>query len=165
VVALGASLAAVVAGLYVAWPGGQGGPGLAAAPPAGAREAATLDWQPWSRERVAELRAAGRPVFVDFTAAWCVTCQVNKQLVLESRAVVERFRALDVVMLQADWTRRDPEITRALAEFKRSGVPLYVLYGADPAAPPKLLPEILTPEIVFQALAAAIPEPRTAASR
>jgi thiol:disulfide interchange protein DsbD len=163
VVALGASLAAVVAGLYVAWPGGQGGPGLAAPP--GARDAATLDWQPWSRERVAELRAAGRPVFVDFTAAWCVTCQVNKQVVLESRAVAERFRALDVVMLQADWTRRDPEITRALAEFKRSGVPLYVLYGTDPAAPPMLLPEILTPEIVFQALAAAIPAARTAASR
>jgi thiol:disulfide interchange protein DsbD len=112
-----------------------------------------LGWERFTPERVAELRAARNPVFIDFTAAWCLTCQVNKRVALRRPEVEARFRELGVATLQADWTDRDETITRALAEFGRSGVPLYVLYPADPSAPPRLLPELLTPGIVLDALA------------
>ena len=95
--------------------------------------------------------ASGGPVFVDFTAAWCVTCKVNKQLVLTRSDVERAFRDKGVTLLRADWTRRDPEITRALAEIGRSGVPVYVLYRRGGEA--RLLPEILTRDSVLAALA------------
>jgi thiol:disulfide interchange protein DsbD len=107
-------------------------------------------WQPYSSERVATLAAAGRPVFVDFTAAWCVTCQVNERVVLSRDDVLDAFRQRGVTLLRADWTRRDPEIARALADLGRSGVPAYVLYM--PGRAPQLLPELLTPERVRAAL-------------
>jgi thiol:disulfide interchange protein DsbD len=121
-----------------------------AAPVRAASPAAGIDWQPWSAPRVTELRAAGRPVFVDFTAAWCISCQVNKQVALDTPAVARRFAELGVVALEADWTRYDPAITEALAGFGRSGVPLYVYY--PPGGEPKLLPAVLTPATVLQAL-------------
>ena len=121
-----------------------------AAPVRAASPAAGIDWQPWSAPRVTELRAAGRPVFVDFTAAWCISCQVNKQVALDTPAVARRFAELGVVALQADWTRYDPAITEALAGFGRSGVPLYVYY--PPGGEPKLLPAVLTPATVLAAL-------------
>jgi thiol:disulfide interchange protein DsbD len=108
-------------------------------------------WQPYSEARVAELVAQGRPVFVDFTAAWCVTCQVNKQLVLARPETERAFAERRVVLLRADWTLQDPEITRALAALGRNGVPVYVLYR--PGREPRLLPEILTREAVQAALA------------
>jgi thiol:disulfide interchange protein DsbD len=108
-------------------------------------------WQPYSEARVAELVAQGKPVFVDFTAAWCVTCQVNKQLVLSRPETERAFAGRGVVLLRADWTRQDPEITRALAALGRNGVPVYVLYR--PGREPRLLPEILTREAVQAALA------------
>jgi thiol:disulfide interchange protein DsbD len=108
-------------------------------------------WEPWSHERIAALSAQGRPVFVDFTAAWCVTCQVNKRLVLSQPDVEQAFRDRGVALLRADWTRRDPAIAAALAGFGRSGVPVYVLY--PPGGEPRLLPEILTREGVIDALA------------
>ncbi len=101
---------------------------------------------------VAELRAKGAPVFVDFTAAWCITCQVNKRLALNDAAVVKRFAELGVTPLKADWTNMDPKITEALAEFGRNAVPVYVLYSADKNAAPKLLPEVLTSSIVLDEL-------------
>ncbi|MGE0452423.1 MAG: protein-disulfide reductase DsbD family protein [Vicinamibacteria bacterium] len=107
-------------------------------------------WEEFSPERVALLRRAGTPVFVDFTADWCLTCQVNLKLALERPEVLQRFRDKGVVMMKADWTRSDERITRALAEHGRQGVPLYVLYGRDGA--PRLLPEVLRPGIVLQAL-------------
>ena len=107
-------------------------------------------WQPFSAARVASLAAAGKPVFVDFTAAWCVTCQVNKRLVLGRDDVLAALRARKVVLVRADWTRRDAEITRALAALGRSGVPVYVLY--QPGRAPVLLPEVLTRERVLAAL-------------
>ena len=110
-------------------------------------------WQPWSEDAVARGRADGRPVFVDFTAAWCVSCQANKKLVLERAAITGAMDARRVLRLRADWTRRDPEIGRALAHFGRNGVPLYLLYlpGRDA---PILLPELLTSSVVLRALSA-----------
>lgn len=110
-----------------------------------------VTWEVWSPERVAELRAAGKNVFVDFTAAWCLTCQVNKRVALHQRTVEAAFLDKGVVTLKADWTDRNETISRALSEFGRSGVPLYVLYR--PGAEPVLLPEVLTPGLVLEALA------------
>jgi len=108
-------------------------------------------WQAWSEERVAGLVAQGKPVFVDFTAAWCVTCQVNKQLVLSRPETERAFAEKGVALLRADWTRQNPDITRALAALGRNGVPVYALYRQG--REPKLLPEILTLEAVRAALA------------
>jgi thiol:disulfide interchange protein DsbD len=91
---------------------------------------------------VAQARAEGRPVFVDFTAAWCVTCQFNKRTTLADPGVLADFDAQKVLLLRADWTRRDAAITQELSRLGRSGVPVYVLYGPG-AAHPLLLPEIL----------------------
>jgi thiol:disulfide interchange protein DsbD len=126
--------------------------GLAAFPRDGAAPSADHDgaWQPYSAPMLAALTASGRPVFVDFTAAWCVTCQVNKKLVLSRDDMLEAFRARGVHLVRADWTRRDPEIAQALARIGRSGVPAYVLY--KPGRAPLVLPEILTRERVIEAL-------------
>ena len=114
--------------------------------------AAQADWQPWSDAAVGSALAQDRAVFVDFTAAWCVTCQVNKRLVLQADEVERRFNELRVVRLRADWTNRDPAITSALARLDRSGVPVYALY-LPPAREPQLLPEVLTRRLVLDALA------------
>ena len=108
-------------------------------------------WQPWSADRVAELTGAGQPVFIDFTAAWCVTCQYNKKATLADADVLADFDSKKVAMLRADWTRRDPAITAALTSLGRSGVPLYVLQA--PGKPPVVLTEILGKDEVRAALA------------
>ena len=139
--ALAAVLAA--AGLVVAWPGAATAPSNDSA--ANAQE---LQWQPWSPEKVRELTAAGHPVFVDFTAAWCVTCQVNKRVALHNAQVIGAFAAHDVATLKADWTRQDPRITATLAALGRNAVPVYALYLPCEEAP-RLLPEVLTPALVL----------------
>ncbi|MGI4779751.1 MAG: protein-disulfide reductase DsbD family protein [Janthinobacterium lividum] len=109
-------------------------------------------WQPWSVARVSELHAAGRPVFVDFTAAWCITCQYNKKAMLSDPVVLADFDARRVALLRADWTRQDPAITAALAALGRSGVPVYVLHA--PGRAPRVLTEILSRRELQEALAA-----------
>lgn len=98
-------------------------------------------WQPWSAQRVEQALAAGQPVFVDFTAAWCITCQYNKKTTLSDTSVLADFQRHKVRLLRADWTHRDPAITQALQSLGRSGVPVYVLYQNGKA--PRLLSEVL----------------------
>jgi thiol:disulfide interchange protein len=117
-----------------------------------ADNAANLPWEKFSPERVRSLRAEGRRIFVDFTAAWCVSCQVNERVVFGSSAVREKIAEKGMVLLKADWTDADPVITEALAAFGRSGVPLYVLYGRGETTPPVQLPEVITPAMVLDAL-------------
>ena len=119
--------------------------------PAAAPVAAGERWQTWEPGRVEQLLAAGQPVFVDFTAAWCVTCQVNKKTTLTNTQVLADIDAKKVVLLRADWTRRDPAITAALGQLGRNGVPLYVIY--KPGAAPVLLSELLSVDDVRAELA------------
>ncbi len=108
---------------------------------------------PWSQEKVDELREAGVPVFIDFTAKWCVTCQVNEVTVLNRREIVQLFKDKSIAFLVADWTSYDPEITRALESYGRSGVPLYVYY-APGAKEPQILPQILSIDLMKKTFAA-----------
>ncbi len=114
--------------------------------------AGAQDWSGWSPAAQQDALARGNPVFVDFTAAWCITCQANKRLVLHDTSVEAAFRERGVVLLRADWTQRDERIAQELARFARSGVPMYVLY--DRKGAPHLLPEILSTRGVLDALAA-----------
>jgi thiol:disulfide interchange protein DsbD len=130
-------------------------PSLRQAPAAQAQREA--GWEPWSAARVAELSAQGRPVFVDFTAAWCVTCQVNERTTLGRAEVRADFAQRKVALLRADWTRRDAAIGAELARLGRSGVPVYALY-APGASKPRLLNEVLTVNEV-RGLLATLPAP------
>ncbi len=125
-------------------------------PPAGAASGAKvsagdLPAQPWSVETLTALRAAHKPVLVNFTAAWCVTCQVNERVVFNTGEVAAAFKRSGAVYLVADWTNRDGAIAKALGEQGRIGVPLYLLYGAE-GGEPKVLPQLLTPALVAEAL-------------
>ena len=119
---------------------------------AGAAQTEPGQWQAWTPQLAQQTLAQGRPVFIDFTAAWCVTCQYNKQTTLANAQVLADLQARQVLLLRADWTRRDPAITQALAELGRSGVPVYALYA--PGKPPQLLPEVLSAAALKAALAA-----------
>jgi len=123
--------------------------------------AKTLGWQPWSADAVSRYQALGRPVFVDFTASWCLSCQVNERVALTQPEVQKAFVSADVALLRADWTRHDEAITQTLSGLGRSGVPTYALYVPGEAAP-RLLPEVLTPGIVTSALS-DLPRPATQA--
>lgn len=126
-----------------------------------------LAWRPYSAAALAALRDSGHVVLVDFTADWCLTCKVNERVAFGAETVRTALRTHDVVLLRADWTTRDPSVTRALAAFDRNSVPFVVLYGRDRASAPAILPTILTPGIVTRALdlaAAATPAPTLSAA-
>lgn len=145
----GAVGAAVLTALLAwSWPGADA---QARAAGSAAATDAAAGWQPYSDAALAARLAQGQPVFVDFTAAWCVSCQVNKRLVLSTADTQAAFAAAGVALMRADWTSRDAEITAALARLGRNGVPVYALLR--PGREPLLLPEILTPGLVRDALA------------
>lgn len=109
----------------------------------------------WSDIRLSTLRAEKRPVLVNMTAAWCITCLANEHSTLSTESVVNALKAKNVAYIKGDWTRRDPAISRYLESFGRNGVPLYVLYPAE--GEPRVLPQILTPALVEDAIASLNP--------
>ena len=125
-------------------------PNTALAPASASDPAAGITATPYSPMRLAEARAAGRPVFVNMTAAWCITCLVNERVALSGDAVARAFADADILYLKGDWTNRDSAITDYLAAFGRNGVPIYVFYPSG--GEPKLLPQILTEAVVLAAL-------------
>lgn len=108
-------------------------------------------WEEFSPERVAELRQQGIPVFIDFTAKWCLICQTN-HVALSTDEVSSKFKERGVVKMKADWTKRDEVIAAELRKFGRNSVPLYVLYDKDPESTPQILPQVLTPNVVVDSL-------------
>jgi thiol:disulfide interchange protein len=137
---VGGGLSLLLIGLNLGWP-------RAAAP-------TDIVWEPWSAERVEQLRAEGRPIYADFTARWCATCQANKKVVFASDTVKRYFRDHKVATLKANWTNADPRITAELAKWHRSAVPFNLIYVPGNSGP-TALPELLTPGIVLKALQAS----------
>ncbi len=127
-------------------------PDYAAAPGAPVSDHEGIAWQPWSPEAVTAARAAGRPVFVDFTANWCLTCQANKTSSIEIASVRTKLKEINAVTLLGDFTRKDPAIRDELRRFGRAGVPLVLVYPKAAELPAEILPTLLTPGIVLDAL-------------
>jgi thiol:disulfide interchange protein len=125
---------------------------------AGSGEQAELGWQSFSQGRIDELRTLGKPIFVDVTAAWCITCKINERIALTDPAVRKAFLDGDVVAVRADWTRENAGITRLLEANGRAGVPLYLFYPkarkAGERRPPIVLPQILTAETMLNTIRA-----------
>jgi thiol:disulfide interchange protein DsbD len=146
------ALAALLAiALPVQFSGGGAHPPATAA----ATERADGEWQPYDAARLAELKSAGQPVLVNFTASWCLTCLVNERNAFADSAVQRVFHDKGVALMKGDWTNQDPAITKALAAFGRAGVPLYVVYNSKPGSTdPVVLPQLLTASIVEGAFAA-----------
>ncbi len=137
----------ILAAATAAWPPFDS---PAAAATGAAPAAGELASQPFSPDRLDALRAEGHPVFVNFTAAWCVTCQVNDKVALSSRKVADAFAKDGIVYLKGDWTNRDPVIAKVLADHGRAGVPLYLMYDAR-GGEPAVLPQLLTEGLVLSA--------------
>ncbi len=129
-----------------------------AATKAGTAPALADGWIPFTPATLEAELAKGGPVFIDFTAAWCITCKFNESTVLESAAVREAFALRRIVKIKADWTNADPAITKMLQGFGRPGVPLYVLYPAGKSVPPIVFPELLTQGLVLEKLETVAPQ-------
>jgi thiol:disulfide interchange protein DsbD len=108
-------------------------------------------WEPWTADAVSKYQSQGTPVFVDFTAKWCLSCQVNERVALTRPEVMKAFADSRVALMKADWTQHDDAISQTLEKLGRSGVPVYALYVPGQATP-RLLPEALTPGIVLDAI-------------
>jgi thiol:disulfide interchange protein DsbD len=121
----------------------------------GAAESTGQYWESYSEARLQALRAEGKPVFLNFTAAWCITCLANERVALNKEKVLHAFREGGITYLKGDWTNQDAAITKKLAEFGRNGVPLYVYYPPGKQAQPIVLPQLLTPEIVLEHIASS----------
>jgi len=160
-VASAAGALALVSGARTRGASTPGGVQAGSAAPASGAEGAPA-WRPYSAELLAAQRDRGRVVLLDFTADWCLTCKVNERVALGSEAVRAAVRDRDVALVRADWTTRDPAVTRALAAFGRSSVPLVVVYPRARSAAPIVLPTLLTPGIVAGALERAVAPPSAA---
>ncbi len=136
---------------------GGSSPGLpsSSAIPGNGSAGVAVDHEPYSPERLAQLRAQGKPVFVNLTASWCITCLVNERVALSTDEVRDAFARQGVTYLKGDWTRQDPRITELLRQHDRSGVPLYLFYPAGTGSDAQVLPQLLTPGIVTAALRGA----------
>jgi thiol:disulfide interchange protein/DsbC/DsbD-like thiol-disulfide interchange protein len=155
---------AKAAALIVAVAGLAGGAAmLSGAQPATGTGAATTDSGPpaeaFTQARLDGLLAEGKPVFVNFTAAWCITCKVNERVALRSDRLAEAFRQRGITYLKGDWTNANPEITAMLNSFGRAGVPLYLLYSGVPGSQPQVLPQLLTESMVLGRVAELSPSP------
>jgi thiol:disulfide interchange protein DsbD len=150
---VGIAMLSVVAALSILFDPGlrQNEPGPATA------QAKEPYWEAYSAERFAALRSAGRPVFLNITADWCISCIANERVALSLPSVREAFHDAGIVPVKGDWTNGDPELTAILESFGRNGVPLYVLYPADPKRPPQVLSQWLTPMNVTAAIHATVP--------
>ena len=115
-------------------------------------DATTINWFDYSPELMEKLAWEGKTVFLDFTAKWCLSCQVNERVALDKKEVADKFRELGVVAVKADWTRFDARITRALAGLGKNSIPVYVIYSGENHRNMKILPEIITSITVLEAL-------------
>lgn len=118
----------------------------------GQRSSGEIDWRTFTIDALEKQLSDGKTVFLDFTAEWCLTCKVNEQAVIDTKPVIEKMKALKVTTMKADWTKQDPQISELLHKFGRSGVPLYVIFPAGRPTEPIVLPEVITPQIVLDAL-------------
>ncbi len=162
-----AKAGSVVAALAVVLALGGGYSGVKLGAPVQENAQAAHNWQAFDNARLQTLLDEGKPVFLNFTAAWCISCLVNERVALSHARVVDAFAVDDITYLKGDWTNRDPAITAFLASFGRSGVPLYLFYPAGKSTEPVHLPQILTPDIVLAAVRAATaqkPEPASLSS-
>jgi Thiol:disulfide interchange protein len=160
-------IGSAIAGLAVVLALGGGYSAVKLGAPAQADAQATHNWQAFDNARLQTLLDEGKPVFLNFTAAWCISCLVNERVALSHTRVMDAFAADDITYLKGDWTNRDPAITAFLASFGRSGVPLYLFYPAGKSTEPVQLPQILTPDIVLATVRAAkaqTPEPTSLSS-
>jgi len=114
-----------------------------------------LPWQAFSQQSLNAALQSGRPVFVDFTADWCLTCKANERFALDTASVRKAFADHRVLVLRADWTHGDPEITQILKEHGRAGVPMYLFYPGGKDRQPTVLPELITSQTVLDALKAS----------
>ncbi|NQY74312.1 MAG: thioredoxin family protein [Candidatus Margulisbacteria bacterium] len=111
-----------------------------------------INWKPYSPSLFTELRQSGRPIFIDVTAAWCLTCKVNEAVTFSNGRVKDTFESMNIVPLKADWTLKSPEVTALIQSHGRNGIPLYIYYSEGSDTKPIILPEILTPSILLKYL-------------
>jgi thiol:disulfide interchange protein DsbD len=147
-----AKIAVILAVVGGVWFGAQARHSVAPSSTASSEHGEGIAWETFSAAKLDELRAAGKPVFIDFTVAWCITCKVNEFRTFGSDDVRESFEMNGVTPLVADWTNYDAEITAALDRFGRQSVPLYVYYAPGKDSVPQILPQLLKPEHVLEAL-------------